>query len=247
MKRYNDDEYNIIAKKELDKWKKSMRKKPSIFDRSSKGLQNKFNGVLPEKYHEIMTTAMKSMTKAVLLGSKFVTKAPYKYMSLEERESLVEEKTNSYRKAAKIEGAGTGAGGILLGLTDLPLLLGIKIKLVYDIAAIYGFDVRDYRERIYILNILQLAFSSKGHVNTVFKRMENWDTYVNTLPDDLNDFDWRTFQQEYRDYLDLAKFMQLMPGIGAFVGFYVNGKLIDKLSKTAMFAYRMRMIELSEI
>ncbi len=27
-----------------------------------------------------------------------------------------------------IEGAGTGAGGIFLGLSDFPLLLGIKVK-----------------------------------------------------------------------------------------------------------------------
>ncbi len=30
-------------------------KKPSIFDKASKGIQNKFNGVLPDKYHEIIT------------------------------------------------------------------------------------------------------------------------------------------------------------------------------------------------
>ena len=61
-----------------------------------------------------------------------------------------------------IEGAGTGAGGILIGLTDLPLLLGIKIKLLYELASIYGFDVKDYRERMYILSIFQLAFSSQN-------------------------------------------------------------------------------------
>ena len=33
------------------------------------------------------------------------------------------------------------------------------MKLLYDIAAIYGFDVRDYKERLYILHIIQLAFS----------------------------------------------------------------------------------------
>ncbi len=97
-----------------------------------------------------------------------------------------------------IEGAGTGAGGILLGLSDFPLLLGIKVKFLYDVASIYGYDVKDYRERIYILNILQLAFSSQQHINKTFKLMNNWDEYVNSLPEDINDFDWRTFQQEYR-------------------------------------------------
>ena len=141
-----------------------------------------------------------------------------------------------------IEGAGTGAGGILIGLTDLPLLLGIKIKLLYELASIYGFDVKDYRERMYILNIFQLAFSSQDHVNKVFAKIENLDEYKNTLSDDINDLDWRSFQQEYRDYIDLAKLLQLVPGIGAFVGAYVNNKLVDKLGEYAMYAYRMRIL-----
>lgn len=65
-----------------------------------------------------------------------------------------------------------------LGLSDFPLLLGIKIKFLYDVASIYGYDVKDYRERIYILNILQLAFSSQSHINTTFKLMDNWDEYI---------------------------------------------------------------------
>lgn len=238
------DNYNDVARHELINWKKHMKKKPSIIEAYSKEVQNKFNNILPEKYHEVMTVAIKNMTKAVLYGSKYVTKPPYEYLTLREREDLLIDKTLIYKKTAKLEGAGTGAGGLLLGLADLPILLGIKVKFLYDVAAIYGFDVNDYKERIYILNIIQLAFSSKKHINEVFNQMENWNEYIKTLPEDINEFDWRTFQQQYRDYLDLAKFFQLMPGIGAFVGFYVNGKLIDKLSETAMFAYRMRMKEL---
>ena len=131
----------------------------------------------------------------------------------------------------------------MLGFADLPLLLSIKIKLLYDIAAIYGFDVKDYKERIYILNIFQLAFSSKSKMNEVFDKMENFEEYFYTLPDDVNSFDWRAFQQEYRDYIDLAKLLQMVPGIGAFVGAYVNSKLINKLSKTAVQAYRMRLLK----
>ncbi|MDI3115305.1 EcsC family protein [Clostridioides difficile] len=244
MKDYEDVVYIKLVKKELEEWKKNILKKPSIFDKASKGIQNKFNGVLPDKYHEIITSSIKVMTKTVLFGYKYATRPPLRNMSLEEREKLVLEKAKTYKTTAMIEGAGTGAGGIFLGLSDFPLLLGIKVKFLYDVASIYGYDVKDYRERIYILNILQLAFSSQQHINKTFKLMNNWDEYINSLPEDINDFDWRTFQQEYRDYLDLAKFLQLMPGIGAFVGFYVNGKLIDKLCETAVSAYRLRIREL---
>ena len=141
-----------------------------------------------------------------------------------------------------MEGGITGAGGILLGLADFPILIGIKIKLLFDIASLYGFDVADYKERVYILHIFELAFSSHEHRRNVYLKMTNWNEKSKNLPADINQFDWRSFQQEYRDYIDLAKMAQLIPVIGAPVGFVVNNRLIKKLGVTAMNAYRMRLI-----
>ena len=122
------------------------------------------------------------------------------------------------------------------------MLLGIKIKLLFDIAAIYGFDVKDYKERIYILYIMQLAFSSQEERRNVYMKIIDWEEHAKQLPDDINQYDWRTFQQEYRDYLDIAKMAQLVPVIGAPVGVVVNYRLITRLGRTAMNAYRMRLI-----
>ena len=220
-----------------------MQKKPSVINKASKGVQGKLNNMLPEKYHQIITGTIKSMIKGVLLGSQITTKKAYPPMSLEEKEKLVREKVKVYKTASIIEGVGTGAGGLLMAMADFPLLISIKIKLLYDIASIYGFDIKDYQERIYILNIFQLTFSSQGGVNDVFAKMNDWDNYSKILPKDLNLLDWRTLQQEYKDYIDLAKLMQIIPGIGAVVGGYTNAKLLDKLGETAMNSYRMRIFK----
>lgn len=220
-----------------------MRKSPSIINTISKRAQRKLNSILPEKYHEIVTFAIKNMVKIVLTGSKYVSKIYYPPMALEEKEKLVRGKLNFYRKTAMIEGVGTGAGGMLMAFADFPLLLTIKIKFLYDIASIYGFDIRDYRERLYILNIFQLAFSSQEKGNEVFANMENWQEYSKDLPEDMNIEEWRDFQQEYRDYLDIAKLLQMLPGVGAVVGGYTNSKLLSKLGETAMNAYRMRLFQ----
>jgi len=135
------ENYNYIKLQELEKWKSKMRKKPSILNKFSKGTQNKFNSMLPDNYHNIITSAIKNMTQVVLFGSKYTTKKPLMNLSLEERDILAYEKIKFYKNTAMLEGAGTGAGGILIGLTDLPLLLSIKIKLLYELASIYGFDV----------------------------------------------------------------------------------------------------------
>jgi hypothetical protein len=73
--------------------------------------------------------------------------------------------------------------------------------------------------------------------------MERWEEFKNELPASIDDFDWRTFQQEYRDYIDIAKLLQLIPGIGAAVGAYVNHRLTEKLGHNAMQAYRMRVLQ----
>ena len=120
-------------------------------------------------------------------------------------------------------------------------LLGIKIKLLFEIASLYGFDVKDYKERIYLLHIFELAFSSAVHRKKVYLQMVNWNEQEDHLPEDIHQFDWRNFQQEYRDYLDIAKMAQMIPLIGAPVGIIVNNKLVKKLGRTAMNAYRMRV------
>jgi hypothetical protein len=162
--------------------------------------------------------------------------------SLLERELAVQKKIDWYRKAASVEGGITGAGGILLGLADFPILIGIKFKLLFDIAALYGFDVNDYKERLYLLHIFELAFSSDAHRKQVYLQMIDWEEKRKHLPEDIHQFDWRNFQQEYRDYIDLAKMAQLIPVIGAPVGWLVNGRLVKKLGLTAMNAYRMRLL-----
>jgi uncharacterized protein (DUF697 family) len=150
------------------------------------------------------------------------------------------EKIKFYKHTAAAEGGITGAGGILLGLADFPLLLGIKIKLLFEIAAVYGYSTNDYKERLYILYIFQLAFSSHQKSKEIYLKLADWKNLSSQLPEDIHQFDWRNFQQEYRDYIDLAKMAQLIPVIGAPIGAVVNYRLITKLGRTAMNAYRMR-------
>lgn len=232
--------YEDNALYELKKWKRKMMKKPSITNRISKGVQTKVNNIIPDKVHNVVTGAIKNMTRAVLTGSKYTTRRKKRFGTLEEREKLVSERLNFYKKAATVSGAGTGSGGIIVGLADFPILLSLKMKFLFDTASYYGFDVDDYRERLYILYIFQLAFSSDARRIEVYKIMNNWDSYIEGLPLDIDSFDWRTFQQEYRDYIDLAKLLQLVPGVGAVVGAYANYKLMDRLGEVAINSYRLR-------
>ncbi len=237
------DKYQKDAFAKLLIWQKKMIRRPSIVNKLAKRLQTKINTWIPEKVHTTITSAIKQMIRAVLFGAKYSTSKPLLGKSLEVRETAIEERIKIYRNTAALEGGITGAGGLLLGLVDFPILIGIKIKLLFDIAALYSYDVTDYKERVYILHIFELAFSSHSHRKEIYLKMENWEDYSKMLPDDIERFDWRNFQQEYRDYIDLAKMAQLIPIIGAPVGIIVNYRLIRKLGDTAINAYRMRLLK----
>ena len=233
-------EYEQRAMDDLSKWQQKMQSTTTYFGGIPKKLQNRINKIIPEKVHATITAAIKQMTRGVIFGSGFTTARPVLEASLEERETKVVQRIKFYKNTAATEGALTGAGGILLGLADFPIWLTLKMKLLHEVAALYGWDVKDYKERIYILYIFQLTFSSQVQRNKTYTLLENWDTEAQNLPKDINEFDWRTFQLEYRDYIDIAKLLQLVPGIGAVVGAYVNHRLTKKLGNTAMNAYRMR-------
>lgn len=225
---------------EVEAWKEKMQRSPSFTGELSRKFQARINKAIPEKVHTAITTAIKQMTKGVLFGAGFTTPEPLWNETLEQREIRVRAQIDFYRKTSAAEGAVTGAGGILLGLADFPLWLTLKMKMLFEIAALYGYSVKNYKERMFLLYIFELTFSSQLHRNKVFNTLQDWDHYQRKLPEDINGFDWRSFQQEYRDYIDIAKLLQLIPGIGAVVGALVNYRLTNKLGLYAMNAYRMR-------
>jgi hypothetical protein len=237
------DHYLQEVSSELKAWQRKMLRRPSLLNKFSKKVQTRINSWIPEKIHKAITATLKQMIRGVLFGAKHTTADPVKSFSLKLREELVVKKIDTYRKTAAVEGGITGAGGLLMGLADFPILIGIKIKLLFDMASIYGFEVDDYKERVYILHIFELAFSSHEHRRNVYLKMTDWDEKSKNLPDNIDGFDWRNFQQEYRDYIDLAKMAQLIPVIGAPVGIVVNNSLVKKLGYTAMNAYRMRLLK----
>jgi len=233
--------YEEMAYAQYRLWKDDLLKESNKFNQLAKNLQNKINTIIPQKVHDVITISIKQMVRTVLVGTEWTTKKEISRasISLKEREELLTKKQKTYTRLASAEGAGTGAGGFLIGLADFPLLLSIKIRFLYEVASLYGYDVRDPGERLFILYIFQLAFSSETKRKETFHLLKEWGLHP-ILP---GDFDWQTFQQEYRDSMDIAKLLQFLPGIGAVVGAVVNYRLLDHLATTAKQVYRMRYFQ----
>jgi hypothetical protein len=232
--------YHQQIQKELRAWEKAMLKPPGLTNRAINSLQAKAQRVVPQKAQDFITASIQKMTETIMAGSRLLTKTErVQALSLGESDYLVEQAFKAYDKAAIAQGFGFGLGGILLGLADFPALLSIKVKFLFDCARYYGFDVSRESERLFILYIFQLAFCGDARRLELFPVIKQW---CDEAPGQI---DWETFQTEYRNYIDLAKLMQLLPVIGSVAGAAANHSLMKKLKITAMNCYRMRILNKS--
>jgi hypothetical protein len=142
------DEYQEQINAELSIWQRQMLQRPTIMNRLSKRVQVKMNSWIPEKIHRAVTVTLKQLVRGVLFGANYTTPKPLSGVSLQEREAAIGQRIKFYKTTAAVEGGITGAGGILLGFADFPVLIGIKLKLLFDIASMYGCNVKDYKERV---------------------------------------------------------------------------------------------------
>lgn len=239
--------YEEQVRKSLLRWEKKLLQPPGFVQRTSKKLQTKINNVIPDKVHQTITATVKGIVRTALFSLDYIPKSePLTGASLADSDYRAEELLSVYKKIAAAEGAGTGAGGILLGLADFPMLIGIKMKFLFELAHAYGYSTSDYRERLFLLHVFQLAFSSPDKRPKLLETIRHWNETSLSLPpfDSYADHvDWMQLQQEYRDAIDFRKMLQLVPGIGAVVGAWANYGLMEELGEVGMNVYRIRRLE----
>ncbi|UXP33922.1 EcsC family protein [Reichenbachiella agarivorans] len=234
--------YQDKINSELAQWKVAIDTPIQPKHRTIKRFQRRINRMIPCRVHALITKAIKETTRAALFGAEYTTPKRDFKLEIHNAEEMIHETIWFYASSAAAQGAFTGLGGIFSSIADFPLWLSIKMKMLFEIAGHYGFDTRDFKERLFILHVFQLAFANPTRRAKIYHVIEHWDEQSASLPNDIHSFDWKKFQMEYRDDVDLIKIFQLIPGIGAVVGACINHKLTYRLGKTAMNAYRLRIM-----
>jgi len=228
--------YDKQIEKELKRWHDEILKDAGILERASGRIQKQTQKLVPRKVQNTITAAVEFMAETMLTGSQLLSiHADTSELAFAEREYMVLQNFQKYQKAAITQGIGFGMGGILLGLADMPALMSIKIKFLFDTAKLYGYNPELFGERLYLLNVFQLAFSGREYRLKIYRRLEEWDGQEHS------NIDWEKFQIEYRDYLDIAKMLQLLPVVGSVAGGTANHKLMNRLREKVMNCYRLRI------
>lgn len=259
MSKFINKEINKLNKKEN---KILNKKKNKLVKDKISPISEKIQGKIPEKLKLTLESAFYNAFKVVIKnGSKYIEKLYNKEKikldheindySLNKRMTRKSLKLiDSQGKKSKlinstistVEGVGLGLLGI--GIPDIPVFISMILKTVYEIALSYGFDYEIEEEKIYILNLINVALSSEEEKQIYNEKLNNIENKIILGLDIENilDEEIKETSKVLSNSLLVAKFIQGLPIVGV-IGGVTNYQFISKVSKHARIRYKKRYLK----
>lgn len=168
-----------------------------------------------------------------------VSSLPLKVM-----DQVSEDIKQSESRAATAQGATTGFGGIFTLAIDIPVLLGMSLKTLQDLALTYGYNPRDRDERLFIVKCLQFATSDIVGKKTI---LDDLNSFYQDKPAGKREMisqiqGWREVVYTYRDHFGIKKLFQMVPIAGMVFGAITNRSMISDIADAGTMLYRKRRI-----
>lgn len=159
-----------------------------------------------------------------------------------EMDTAVEKLAKSRKKVATVQGASTGIGGLFTITIDIPLLLGLQLKTLQDIAMCYGYDPNDKKERLFIVKCLQFVSSDIVGKQAILNQLTDVDdpTAKREVLSEIQG--WREVVFSYRDQFGWKKLFQMIPIAGLIFGAFINRSAVNDIAEAGMMLYRKRRI-----
>lgn len=131
--------------------------------------------------------------------------------------------------------------GVLgIGLADIPLLLAVLLRSVYEIALQYGFSYDTPEEQVFILRLMEIALQHGDALDEQNAAL-NRQLYQNTIPQADRDAQIRRTAGVLADDLLYLKFIQGIPIVG-MVGGVSDMVCHNKIADYAELKYRRRFL-----
>lgn len=145
-------------------------------------------------------------------------------------------------KAAMIQGASTGFGGLFTLAIDIPALLGLSLKTLQEIAFIYGFNPNDKEERVFIIKCLQFTSSDIVGKEAILKELSSFYRKEDTREAISQLQGWREVVFTYRDQFGWKKLFQMIPIAGLLFGAFTNRSMVKDIAEVGEMLYRKRRV-----
>ncbi|PWK14968.1 EcsC family protein [Tumebacillus permanentifrigoris] len=232
--------------KDLWFWEKLGRLPFVLLDKlTPKFLQDKMGQALDELIGYIETGG-RYLIQESAVTKRFVPKVGRSDITLDQvsglpiamMDQVSDEFAKSRSKFATWQGATTGVGGIFTLAIDIPLLLGLSLKVLQEISLSYGYDPQDKNERVFMIKCLQFTSSDFVGKKAILESIDS----TNRQQTFSQLQGWREVLLLQTENFGWKKLFQLIPIAGILFGAYLNKKSIDDLAETARMLYRKRRI-----
>lgn len=237
------------AQNDLWFWEKLGRLPFKLLDKFTPAFLQKKIGVILDELGQYIQSGGRYLSSVSSIKSYYPDKQinqleDVHLIAITEMDAAVTKLTSNRKRLATVQGASTGVGGILTLSLDIPLLLGIQLKTLQDIAICYGYDPKDKKERMYTVKVLQFVSSDIVGKKAILQQL--------SLIDSPNDHakreviseiqGWREVVFTYRDQIGWKKLFQMIPIAGLLFGAFINRSAVNDIAEAGMMLYRKRRI-----
>ncbi|MDQ0214719.1 hypothetical protein J2S13_001116 [Oikeobacillus pervagus] len=247
---------------EIEKWEKEQKKvwfwerlgriPFKLLDKfTPQFIQNKV-GLLLDELGNFIQNGGKYLTRKEMIFKKLQKRLPdlmiehlsdIENLPIDLMNEVSEELEKNRKDFATVQGATTGIGGIFTLAIDIPLLLGVSLKTLQEIAVTYGFDPNERKERIFIVKCLQFSTADVVGKKAILNELSTYYKGGTQQKEMLSQLQgWREVVYTYRDQFGWKKLLQMVPIAGMIFGAFTNRAMIQDLSEAGIMLYRKRRI-----
>jgi EcsC protein family len=243
--------------KEIEKWEKD-QKSLFFWEKIGRIPFMILDKITPKFIHEKIGVVLDELSKYVNVGGQYLVSVPssltkmskqleieeltdienVNQLSIEQMDKASNAFITSRKQFATVQGATTGFGGIFTLAIDVPILLGLTLKTLQEIAISYGYDPNDQEERIFIIKCLQFTSSDIVGKKAILEELTNIEGKKGFSQIE----GWREVFYTYRDNMGWKKLFQMVPIAGLIFGAYLNKQAISDVGEAGKMLYKKRRI-----
>lgn len=213
---------------------------------------------------EAMLTGLKSTTNYTINAIEIRARLEETAKSYQERFEAIDETAHHYWNwhiaYAAGEGAVLGSGGIASLAADIPVILGMAIRLIQEISICYDFDIDAESEKTYLMHILMAGsalntkekseyISALKNIETVLVGSARGIIDSHEAVEKIKSIAILTNVDRFAEKLGIQitkrKALQMVPLLGGLVGGCFNAAFINDIGQSAFMNYRRRWIEIN--
>ncbi|MCP1425112.1 EcsC family protein [Paenibacillus amylolyticus] len=150
--------------------------------------------------------------------------------------------TESRTKFAAAQGAATGFGGIVTIAADIPMVMGLSLKVLQEMALCYGYDPDEPLERIFIVKCLQFSSADIVGKKAIIEELAVYDDPDKPIEVVSQMQGWREVFNSYSESFGWKKLFQLVPIAGMVFGSVSNKNTIRDVAEAGKMLYKKRLI-----